>query len=388
MIKRVGLIVVVIVAVAAGYWGWRQVTAVPADNRGAVAQYLTNETAEGFAKATEPGAIEFPRDFGPHEEYQTEWWYYTGNLATADGREFGYQFTIFRYGLTPADINEETPSDWRSNQVYFAHFTVSDIEDGGFYDFEKFSRGAADLAGAQSDPYHVWIENWFVQEQEDGTTKLFGQQDGVQLALNLTQTKPPVLHGDEGLSVKGSSDGNASYYYSLVQQISVGTVTIGDEVYEVTGKSWKDHEYSTSALEEGSVGWDWFSLQFDNADENALMLFQIRREDGSLQAESGGSWILADGSVIDIDLEDIEIEVLDTWTSPQSDGEYPVEWRISVPKIDLELTGRALMPNQELDVSTVYWEGAVRFTGTLAGEPVTATGYIEMTGYTGGEGRF
>lgn len=338
-------------------------------------------SAAGFARATEPDAVEFPRDLGPHDDYQTEWWYYTGNLVTADGRPFGFQFTIFRRALVPPGELAAGDSDWRKEQVYLAHFAVSDIDGGEFYAAERFSRGAAGLAGAQADPYRVWLEDWSVEQIAPGQVRLRARTDEAALDLTLTETLPPVLHGDGGLSQKGPEPGNASYYYSIVQQQAAGTVTAGGESFAVSGQAWKDHEWSTSALSAGAVGWDWFSLQLDNG--GALMLFEIRREDGTREATSAGSYIAPDGTVTHLALGDWTLEVTDAWTSPTSGAEYPAGWRIAVPSVGLELEGRPLMPDQELNLSTVYWEGAVEFAGTLGGAPVGARGYIEMTGYAG-----
>jgi predicted secreted hydrolase len=277
-------------------------------------------------------------------------------------------------------------STWRSSQVYLAHFTISDIEANAFYPAERFSRGAAGLAGATAVPYRVWLEDWSVEEIAPGQVRLRAQTADVALDLTLDETLPPVLHGDGGLSQKGPEPGNASYYYSIVQQQAAGTVSIAGQPFDVTGLTWKDHEWSTSALSAGAIGWDWFSLQLDNG--GALMLFEIRRADGTREATSAGSYIAPDGTVTHLDLGDWTLEVTDTWTSPTSGGEYPAGWRMTVPSIGLELEGRPLMPNQELNVSTVYWEGAVEFSGTLDGAPVSAQGYIEMTGYAGSmEGR-
>jgi predicted secreted hydrolase len=368
---------------------------------------LQEEAPDAFARATEPGAIAFPRDLGPHPAYQTEWWYYTGNLETAGGRQFGFQLTFFRVALKP-EIGDErleispspTPnpqspisnpsiklrtslqspiSNWRTNQVYFAHFTISDVAGDAFYEHERFARGAAGLAGAQAEPYRVWLEAWRAGEVAPGQVRLVAAADDVALDVVLTETLPPILHGDRGLSQKGLEPGNASYYYSIVQQETAGTVRVGAEVYEVAGRTWKDHEYSTSALSPGAVGWDWFSLQFEGG--AALMFFQIRREDGSLQPESSGTFIYPDGRTEAIGLDEWELEVTDTWTSPESGAEYPAGWRLRIPSLDLVLAGEPLLADQELNVSTVYWEGAVRFRGTWQGRPVSATGYIEMTGY-------
>ncbi len=386
--KKLIFAIVLLASTVGGLFLWRQ-PAAPATAQASLLPLLTEEDSAGFARATLPNNIKFPRDFGPHPEYQTEWWYYTGNLEAENGRLFGYQFTIFRRALTPENLQSQSPnpqSDWRSNQVYLAHFAISDVANSAFYPHERFSRGAAGLAGAQAEPYRVWLEDWVIAEIAPGQVRLLAQTEDVGLDIILTQTLPPILHGDGGLSPKGPEPGNASYYYSQVRQQSAGTVRIGNQVIPVTGLSWKDHEYSTSALSPGAIGWDWFSLQFDNG--TALMFFQIRREDGTLESFSSGTFIAADGTTTHLDRADWELTVTDIWTSPQSGAEYPAGWRIRVPKLELELAGRPLMPNQELNVSTVYWEGAVEFSGTLAGERVRARGYIEMTGYAGSmEGR-
>jgi predicted secreted hydrolase len=339
------------------------------------------QVSQSFARALIPNAIQFPRDLGPHEEYQTEWWYYTGNLESDRGRPLGFQFTIFRRSLvSPQEMTlPDNPSDWRGDQLYMAHFTISDIVNEKFYTAERFSREAGGLAGARAVPYRVWLENWSAEEVAPGQIRLHAQTDDVALNLLLRETLPPVLHGDGGLSQKGAEAGNASYYYSIVQQKTEGELILEGESLDVTGLSWKDHEYSTSALSSGSVGWDWFSLQFD--DGSALMLFQIRRTDGTLDPASSGSFIHPDGSLEHLSLGEWQLDVLDSWISPTSGAEYPVAWRLALPELDLVLQGDALMPNQELNLSTIYWEGAVAFQGARAGRSVTARGYIEMTGY-------
>ena len=382
--RRFIAVFLILIVAAFAFWLLRsQDTAVPAN--AALESLLVDDgtTSDAFARATVPGAVNFPRDLGPHEDYQTEWWYYTGNLQTEDGRDFGYQFTIFRRAIQPmSEVPQvDSPSTWRSNQIYLAHFTVSDMGGDEFHVAERFSRGGAELAGAQAQPYYVWLEDWSVTEVEPGTVRIQADTEEVSLDLTLVETMPPVLHGDGGLSQKGPEPGNASYYYSIVRQATSGELVIGEETFQVDGLSWKDHEYSTSALSPGSVGWDWFSLQLD--DGSALMLFQIRRDDGSIEPYSSASFISNDGALQTLGHEEWQLDVLDTWTSPHSGGEYPAHWRLRIPSIALDLEGRPMMADQELNVSTIYWEGASEFSGTLSGEPVTARGYVEMTGYAG-----
>lgn len=344
--------------------------------------------AAGFEKAMTVKPWQFPQDFGAHEGYQTEWWYYTGNLETGTevsaeekgqaGREFGFQLTFFRQALKP-EAAVGTKSNWRGNQIYSVHLTVSDIAEQQFYPYERFSRGTVGLAGAEAEPYRVWLEDWSATEVEPGQIRLQAKTDQIGLDLMVKQTAP-VLQGDRGLSVKGLEPGNASYYYSLVQQPTAGTITVQDKSYAVTGLTWKDHEYSTSSLSAGTVGWDWFSMQFDNG--AALMLYLLRHEDGTPESTSAGTYIAASGETTSLSWKDWQIKVLDNWKSPKNGAVYPAKWTVEIPKLDISLRARALMPNQELNVATAtYWEGAVGFEGRQGDEVLRGKGYVELTGY-------
>lgn len=337
-------------------------------------------TSGEFRQAFAPQPWHFPQDFGPHNDYQTEWWYYTGNLQTAEGRPFGFQLTFFRQAIAPTLIAPSTPSHWRTNQIYSAHFTLSDVTGNGFYPYERFSRSAVGLAGAEATPYRVWLNDWSATELEPERVRLRANADEVAIDLVVTQTRPPVLQGDRGFSVKGLEPGNASYYYSLVQQPTQGTITVKGQTYAVQGTTWKDHEYSTSALTRGTVGWDWFSIQLD--DESALMLYLLRHEDGTSEVTSAGTFISPAGNTIPLTQDDWTIQVLDTWKSPHSNATYPARWTITIPRLNLSLQGRSLLPDQELNVSTAtYWEGATTFQGTREDHPVQGRGYVELTGY-------
>ncbi|BBM88013.1 lipocalin-like domain-containing protein [Candidatus Uabimicrobium amorphum] len=338
-----------------------------------VANALSLGKTEGFSRADKPYAFSFPRDEGPHPDFQTEWWYYTGNLTTKDGRRFGYQFTIFRRAISPK--LEKRNSPWYTNQIYFAHFAVSNIQEQSFLHSERFSRGAMGLAGAELDPLRIWIENWSITHHADGSVHLDAVAKDFAIDLVLHSQKPRVLNGDRGLSQKSSAKGNASYYYSRTRLITSGTISVAKEKYAVNGLSWLDREWSTSVLGKDQQGWDWFSIQLEDGRE--IMLYELRKKDGGVDTNSSGTFILRDGKYKHLAKEDYKIEVLDHWTSDSSGVRYPAHWKITIEKENIVFYVKPHQPNQELSVNFVYWEGAVR----VYGEGIRGNGYVELTGY-------
>jgi predicted secreted hydrolase len=370
------LIVALLAGGVAGFWWLTRapVVAGPLD-LGATGD------ATGFARALAPRDFTFPADHGPHTEFQTEWWYYTGNLTSSAGDRFGYQLTFFRRGLSPAA--PARASDLATNQIYFAHFAITDGPANTHTSAERFSRGAAGLAGANGQPYRVWLEDWRVESlTADGSAVHLVAHDGEQaLDLTLRAVKPIVAHGDHGLSAKSEAPGNASYYLSYARLATTGSLTRSNsQVVKVTGESWFDHEWSTSALGPGSIGWDWFSLQLSDGRE--LMFFQIRRDDGTLEPASGGTLVSLDGSTRRLAVGDVQIDVQSTWRSAATGAVYPARWRLQVPSAQLDVVLSPLIADQEMRVSFVYWEGAVQISGTSQGESVVGAGFVEMTGYT------
>lgn len=335
----------------------------------------------GFKRASKDNPIIFPEDFGPHPEYQTEWWYYTGNLITPKGERFGYQLTFFRRGLIPPDKVQTRSSHLAANQVYMAHFALTDVESKKHHAFEKLARGIGDIAGARAEPYGVWLEDWIVEELSSGEYRLIASQDGFGIEIYLKSQKAPVLHGEQGYSQKSADSGNASHYYSQTRLISEGQITIQNRQYRVSGLSWKDHEYSTSALSSSQIGWDWFSIQLDNQYE--LMIFQIRDDDGTIDTYSSGTLITPDAEPIHLSKDEFSIEILDYWNSPRSKANYSSSWIIEVPSQNIKLKIKPYLNDQEMNVSYTYWEGAVFVSGEQNGEPVSGNGYVEMTGYAG-----
>jgi predicted secreted hydrolase len=339
-----------------------------------------------YARADGPRPFTFPADHGAHDDFQTEWWYTTGNLQTADGRHFGFQLTFFRRALVPPAERVSRASDWATDQAYMAHFALTDVAGKRFQSFERFSRGAAGLAGVQAAPLKVWLQDWSIVQVEPDVYHLRAAQNDLTLDLTLRDVKGPVLQGDRGYSQKGGEPGNASYYYSLARLASSGTARVGEATYQVNGASWMDHEFSTSYLTAGQIGWDWFALQLD--DNTEVMLFQIRHADGTLDPYASGTFIAADGTLGArwLKRDDFQIAVNGTWRSPHTGATYPAAWTVKVPSAGLTLDIKPYLADQELDVSVRYWEGAVHFSGEHDGRAVSGSGYVELTGYTGSIG--
>ncbi len=348
--------------------------------QGLMNEVLSSEEVEKFARVLGPRKFIFPEDHGPHPEYRVEWWYFTGNLQDQDQNDYGYELTFFRFSLTPDEIPVSN-SNWRSKQVYMAHFAVTDEDHNKFYVFEKFSRAATELAGAKSDQFHVWLHNWSAQSIDSTIfpIRIKAESDNIALDLVLETKKPIVLQGDKGFSAKTSQPGNASYYYSYTRIDSQGNLQINNKTIPVAGSSWMDREWSTSALAKDQQGWDWFALQLSDSSE--VMFYQFRRKDQAPDLNSSGAFISPDGSKLHLSRNDVVISVLDNWQSPHSKAVYPSKWHLSIPRQKIELDIVPIVNDQELNVSFRYWEGAVKITGSKAGREIRGKGYVELTGY-------
>jgi predicted secreted hydrolase len=326
--------------------------------------------------------LTFPADHYSHPDFKTEWWYYTGHLETESGKKYGYQVTFFRFGVR--DRQKEMKERPLFTELYMAHFALSDIAAKKFIFRERINRGYGDRAGAATDRYLVWNEDWKV-EGDARNHSIDVKDRETQLRLLVKSQKPPVLHGQNGLSQKGEGEGRASYYYSLTRMQTEGELTIDGKKEKVRGLTWMDHEFGSNQLRDDQVGWDWFSIQLDNQTE--LMLYLIRRKDGSPDPYSSGTLVKADGSTKHLALKDFTIEVLDRWKSPKSGATYPMKWKVLLPAEEIALEIAPAFQDQELvtnrSTRVTYWEGAARISGTVKNRPITGNSYVEMTGYAG-----
>ncbi len=361
-------------------------------------QLLSGDRVEGYSQAIEARTFRFPEDHGPHPDFRNEWWYLTGNLDDERGERFGFELTFFRFALKPTRL--QSGSHWQSNQVYLAHFAVTDAAKEQFHVAQRFSRGALELAGAQTMPFRVWIDDWSIKEKPapgqanpapgkailnkgragsgNEHWELTASIDGLSLQLNLIADKPPVLNGKDGLSQKSAAPGNASYYYSISRLRSQGSLQIGGQAHTVSGVSWLDREWSSSALAADQQGWDWFALQL--SDGSDLMFYNLRKNDGSQDEYSAGTWISKEGKARHLSRHDLTLAATGEWESVDG-GVYPARWDISIPELDLLLTVIPLIDDQELFTTVRYWEGAVDVTGHKNHVAIEGRGYVELTGY-------
>ncbi len=328
----------------------------------------------GYALATAPRPLHFPADHGAHPAFRNEWWYFTGNLASTDGRRFGYQVTLFRIALRPAPAARA--SAWGTRDVWMGHLALSDATTARHFAAERFARGAAGLAGVQTEPrLEIWLEDWQIS-RTDERWQITAATPQFALDLELRERRPPVLQGEAGLSRKSTAPGNASYYYSIPRLATQGRLRIAGAEHQVTGQSWLDREWSTSALAPDQTGWDWFALQF--ADGRDLMYYRLRRSDGSADPLSAGSLTREDGSTERLDAHRLALAPRRWWQA--DDGtRYPVAWELTLDGRE-RLRVEAVFDDQRMDLSVRYWEGMVTVHDAVT-DQLLGRGYLELAGY-------
>lgn len=323
---------------------------------------------------------EFPRDHFNHPDFQTEWWYYTGNLTAEDGHRFGFELTFFREAV---DRDPARSSAWDIQDIYLAHLALSDLDGGHFYHAERTNRSGPGLAGISAIEGKIWNGNWSALWQGDGLI-LTAYEDRFSFSLQLHPDKPPIVHGQNGISQKAPGPGHASHYISLTRLSTTGSLSVGARTHGVTGSAWMDHEFFTHQLEAQQAGWDWFSLQLN--DNTELMVFHIRRKDGSIDPFSAGTYVDGSNRSMFLQSSDFSLTPLaETWTSPITSAKYPIRWRVEIPRLGLSLEVSTPLKSQELSgagkFAPNYWEGAISAAGHRGAGEVRAVGYLEMTGY-------
>ncbi len=327
-----------------------------------------------FAPVVSGTRLSFPRDFGSHPGFRTEWWYATGWLQTPDGKPLGFQVTFFRSATGHDAAN---PSRFAPAQLIVAHAALSDPAVGHLQHDQKIARAGFGLAGASTTDTDITLGNWAMVRDAGGAYRVRLPARDFTMALTMAPTQPLLLQGDRGFSRKGPKPDQASHYYSEPQLQVTGTVTRQGKPVQVSGTAWLDHEWSSTVLDPRAVGWDWVGANL--ADGSALMAFRIRAADGrtlwqhAMLRERSGRQRQFSG-------EQVSFSTVRQWTSPRTNARYPVQLDVQVGAERWRLT--PLQDDQELDsrrsTGAVYWEGAVTLErdGRRAGR-----GYLELTGY-------
>jgi predicted secreted hydrolase len=341
---------------------------------------LAQQPAPQYREAKAGYRYSFPRDHFSHPDFKTEWWYYTGNVKSSDGRTFGFQLTFFRQAVQRGAAHD---SPWAIEDLYLAHAALSDLSGGKFYHAERLNRAGPGIAGSSQETGRIWNGNWqaaWMGERQ----KLDVVAGEWAVYLTLKPQKPPVIHGQQGISRKGAAAGEASHYISFTRLTAMGAIELGGQSFTVEGTAWMDHEFFTSQLSPEQAGWDWLSVQLD--DQTELMLFRLRRKDGSIDPFSAGTYVDRSGGSRHISSREFTMAPLgQQWASEATGASYPIRWQVSVPSLNLNLDVSTRLPQQEMTArapaSPNYWEGAIEITGTRTNVPVTGAGYLEMTGY-------
>jgi predicted secreted hydrolase len=323
---------------------------------------------------------EFPRDHFDHPAYQTEWWYYTGNLIAKDGHRFGFELTFFRQAV---DRDAGKDRAWDLKDLYLAHLALSDLDGGIFYHTERLNRSGPGLAGVSQSEGKIWNGNWQVHWQGE-EQQLQAVAAEFALSFGLHPEKPPVIQGENGVSQKGAAAGQASQYISLTRIATRGEISVHGKSYEVSGVTWMDHEFFSSQPDSTLLGWDWLSIQL--TDRTELMLYHFRRKNGASDPFSSGTYIDAQGRTTHLRAEDFTLRPVGaTWKSPATGAVYPIAWEIRIPSLSIAVESETSLPSQELTgesrLAPSYWEGAIALHGSLRGQPITGVGYLELTGY-------
>jgi predicted secreted hydrolase len=336
--------------------------------------FFTNAPAQEYRDITPDYDVALPRDLYYRPDYRVQWWYFTGHLYDQTGREFGYELTFFVVGVQKRQYR----SRFGVRSLHISHFAVSDVENQQFHYFDQTDSGVFGFSGADTDRLNVWVNKNRLTGSAD-RMQILASRDDTSIDLVLRPLKPLVLHGQSGYSRKSEeSPLHASIYLSYTDLETSGTITVGGARFDVRGRSWFDREISSKALEKDITGWDWFALKLD--DRREIMLYLLRKKDGSLDRSSSGTIVYQDGTTRHIPVQDFSVSVLRHYRSKKTKSRYPSRWSIAIPSEGLMLTVTPLIEDQEFvarhSTLNYYWEGTCGVEGTRTGRA-----YVELTGY-------
>ncbi len=373
----------------------------------------SNNTLGNAASVQRNTLLKLPEDHKSHPEFQLEWWYLTFVLEDENENEYGMQFTLFRFsgafegGLEGGLEEHETPNSpqhansWSNSQQWMGHASLHS-KDEHFFE-ERFAAGGVGNAYVNTVPFEAVIDDWN-WKANNTNADLFpsllnvtfpqAANNNTSAFLQLTAEGPYIKQGDNGYSKKTYDERLRSYYYSQPFIKANGTLVVNGKQIIVKGLGWFDHEWTSHLANSEAMGWDWFSIHFDNGDK--LMAFRMHATKKDAEKEAKGnssntsdtgsmsevfttaSFIRKDGRKETLSGNEVSIqpEKASLITFNNKEHSVPTTWRISIPSKEINVLTSPFKEDQWNPSLFPYYEGRIHVTGTHRG-----TGFMELTGY-------
>ena len=313
-------------------------------------------------------------DEAVHHKNSLEWWYFTGHLHdTLTQEEYGIEYVFFHF-------NPRDKSDYM-----MGNFAISIPQDSTFkYDYaivKSDSLLTSRLPLELGIPYRQ--TNWQLSGKH-GSYQLKAEMisnPGFAIDLKTDPLTGAWLHG-EGTGYQHYGNYAKAGYYSYPKLETSGTLSIDGRSIPVRGSLWYDRQWNCIGVYQKEVAWDWIAMKL--SDESDLMVFKLyHRKDQKFIY--GGSYRNSKGDTFPLSSQDLKIEEKSYWQSPRTKISYPVEWLVSIPKLEMELTITPRFPDQELSLKFAalyklhYWEGMSLVYGRRKDQPISGKAYVEIT---------
>ena len=321
-----------------------------------------------------PREIVLPADDRSHHA-PIEWWYYNGHLESEDGQEYSFHYVIF-----------QTEDSASYTQIEFGQVGITDIRQRNhtYFSSERPISPRAANDDHEDNLLNLKLGNFDLEIAADGSHSLAARDPDGTAGLQLATETPEEVMLHEGIGWMQWPFG-WTYYYSYPRMQTHGRLTLDGRSVDVKGEVWFDHQWGDFFVVGKPAGWQWFAIHLD--DDRSLMISEVRGADGEIVAIDGT--IVQSGSeqrVLEDVEDDIELEVLDYWTSIHTAGEYPASWRLRIDSVDLDLLMTPSIADQEVPANpygnqaATYWEGRVDVIDPSSGEAI-GLGFAELSGY-------
>jgi len=313
----------------------------------------------------EPKKISFPKDETEHN-HVIEWWYFNGNLKDSKGKQYSFMNCLFKADLKHVGFPIISNIPLPVKNIYFSHSLLSDISKMKFHpkiDYVVMPSKDSFMRSRLFAKYSGCLI------EKNGKNEYRIKNDKIDLKMKSIKT--PLLEGGGGFFTLPCH--KSSYYYSLTNLDTSGTIKINGRRIKVKGKSWMDHQWANNKYSKDR--YNWFSIQLDNNTE--ILCFEFGKRKMKRMA------CIMDSSAKQCSLSKVSFKPTGTyWTSPHTRVRYPLSWRIRIPSKKLDLQIEPIIKEQEMLFGLInYWEGPINVKGTVRGKNITGNGFMELVGY-------